>query len=96
VTRETYCDDHEGVNRAAKTAFTRIKNYNIRAEEVRDLAGHMPNGIVETHNYKFRVNGDWIEYCYKSNYGNENWYNLRSKEASTTRHLEEIRNKLKI
>lgn len=97
VTRETTCDDYEGVNRAAKTAFTRIKNYNQRALEVRDVVKHMPEGEVEVDDYKYRVSGDWIAYCYKSKYGsNEQWYNLRSKEKSTERQLERIREQLKI
>ena len=94
VTRETYCEDHEGVNRAAKTAFTRIKTYNDRAQEVREVAKLMGTDIVETHSYKFRVVNGWIEECYKSNYGNEHWRAMRSKESSTMRHLKAIREKL--
>jgi hypothetical protein len=31
VTRETTCDDHEGINRSAKTSFPRIEKFNSRA-----------------------------------------------------------------
>lgn len=94
VTRETCCDDHEGVNRAAKTAFTRIKNHNIRALDVRDVVKHMPDTEVKTQNYIYRITGDWIEYSHISGYTNNHWYKLSSKEAGTTRHLDIIREEL--
>ena len=87
VTRETCCDDYKGVSRAAKTAFTRIKNFNKRAAEVRRVAALMPEGEIAVRNYKFRKKGDWIEYCYISHYGSDIWYNIRSKESSTDRML---------
>ena len=93
VTRETTCPDHEGVNRGAKTAFTRIKKFNLRAEEVRAVAKLMGTDIVETHSYKFRAVDGWIEYCYKSSY-REAWYDIRSKESSTDKYMKEIREKL--
>ena len=92
VTRETSCDDHEGVSRAAKTAFTRIKNYNQTALEIRDVVKRMPEGEIVIGQYHYRLAGDWIE----ESFGGTYWHSLSAKQKSTTRDLERIREELKI
>ena len=99
VTRETSCSDHEGVNRAAKTAFTRIKTYNERiilAHEVLELLKTYGKPLF-VNDYTYFIKDNWIYYVYGhgKDIENERWtYTLRTKESSTMRRLNEIKKHL--
>lgn len=100
VTRETTCDDHEGVSRAAKTAYTRTKKYNERilvAKKVIKLLEEYGKPLV--HNgYVYFIENNWIKYIYGddvSDIEKSHWVrSLSTKEGSTDRILESIINRL--
>lgn len=100
VTRESTCDDYEGVNRAGKTAFTRVKSYNLRLQYVKEVIALMGDKPVFTKEKIFFVKNNWLYYVYgndttKLNASNDYYhYSLRTKDASTTRYLKEIEEKL--
>jgi hypothetical protein len=101
ITRESSCDDHEGVSRAAKTAFTRLIKYNARRKAILELAELMTNKPVITRDRIYFAKNNWVYYVYgndlkKLNESNNYYhYSLRSKESSTDRKIKEIKEYLK-
>jgi len=97
ITRETTCDDHEGVNRSAKTSFTKLIKYNERQKEVLEVVALMGDKPVFGRDSIFFVKNNWLYRVYgtepeklvesKYNYH----YSVRSKDSSTDRYLREIR-----
>ena len=59
ITRESSCDDHEGVSRAAKTAFTRLIKYNARRKAILELAELMGNKPITTRDYIYFAKNNW-------------------------------------
>ena len=87
VTRETTCGEHEGINRSAKSSFTRTKKYNERRLEILDVVKLMGDKILIGRDYEYFVENGWI--MYKTTYNSQ--YSLRSKDVSCLRYLREIR-----
>lgn len=100
VTRETTCEDHEGVNRGAKTAFTRTKNYNKRQKEVLEVIELIGDKPVFTPDKIFFVKNNWLYYIYGTEPDGlkENPYNhhypVKTKESSSTRYINLIKDYL--
>lgn len=100
ITRESSCDDHEGVSRAAKTAFTRLIKYNARRKAILELAELMGNKPITTRDYIYFAKNNWVYYVHgndltKLNESNNYFhYSLKSKESSTDRKIKEIKEKL--
>lgn len=97
VTRETTCDDHEGVNRGAKTAFTRLSKYNQRQKDVLEVIALMCNQAVYGRDSIFFVKNNWLYRVYGTNpqlivekFYNHH-YSISSKDSSTDRYLKEIK-----
>lgn len=87
TTREATCDDHEGTNRAGKTAFTRVIKYNQRLEKVKKFIEIMGDKEVIVDDRIYYVKDGWLQYKYdRSNYEHP----IRSKDSSTDRHIKEI------
>lgn len=97
VTRESTCDDYEGVNRSGKTAFTRIVKFNERLIKVREVVKLIGDKKIITKDYVFFVKNNWLYYVYgndlmkvnESNYYMH--YPIRSKDSSTDRKLVAIK-----
>ena len=64
ITRECSCDDHEGTSRAAKTAFTRVNNFNDRLNKINKLVELIGNDIIVIDNYHYYVENGWLKYEY--------------------------------
>ena len=64
ITRECSCDDHEGTSRAAKTAFTRINNFNDRLTKIRKIAELIGDDVIVFDNYYYYVTNGWLKYKY--------------------------------
>lgn len=99
VTRETSCDDHEGVNRAAKTAFTRINNYNERLDIIREVVKLLGDKEVKTkdYHYTFLVEDNRLKYYWgkkQERYTPEK-YCVSANQANMTKYLNEIKENLK-
>lgn len=88
ITRETVCDDHEGTTKAAKTAFTRILNFNKRISAVKNLVELMGDKRIKTGSMTYFVKDNWLWYQYDSIKGSE--YKLSTKTASHDRDMSEI------
>ena len=95
ITRETTCDNYEGINRAAKTALTRTKTYNERRLKILELVELLGDKKIITNSYIYFVENGWISYVYgksiddfNSNY--RSVWKLSSKESSTNRKIQEI------
>lgn len=92
ITRESTCDDHEGVSRAAKTAFTKLVKYNQRLNRIREVMVLMGDKEVRigdgTGSKTYYVSNNGLKYYYGTNKNYE--HNLSSKESSTDRKLDEI------
>lgn len=98
VTRETVCDDYEGVNSSSKKSFTRIKNFNKRVEKINEIVELLgENGEIEVFNdYTFYVHNNSLfhynnKYSYRKDFSNY----VSSKSSSNDRYIEFILNKLK-
>jgi hypothetical protein len=101
ITRETTCDDHEGISRAAKTAYTRIKTYNERLQAVREMVELMGDRRIVSSGRVYYVKDNWVKYIYgediskvDSNAYGQFEHTLRSKDSSTARYLKAIKEKL--
>lgn len=79
VTRETTCDDHEGVNRAAKTAFTRIKNFNERIVITKKVVELIGDKELRYGDKTYYVKDNWLWYKYDSIRNSE--YRVRTKSG---------------
>ena len=90
ITRETTCDDHEGISRAAKTSLTRTIKFNQRQAKVLEVIKLLGDKNVIVGGVTFYVRENWLRYKY--NYENQYSYeySVKTKEGSTDRKLEEI------
>ena len=90
ITRETTCDDHEGISRAAKTSLTRTIKFNQRQVKVLEVIKLLGDKKVIVGGVTFYVRENWLRYKY--NYENPYTYeySVKTKESSTDRKLEEI------
>jgi len=97
VTRETTCDDHEGVNRSGKTSFTRIEKFNKRLVKIREVVELMGDKRIFTRDYIYFVKNNWLYYVHGNDLVRLNesnsymHYPLRSKESSVDRKLVDIK-----
>lgn len=94
VTRETTCEDHEGINRGAKTAFTRTKNYNLRQKEVLKVIELMNGREVVMRDKTFFIEDGWLKYQYHRSSGSYT-YSISSRQSNTDRYLKELKEHLK-
>ncbi|MFW6247213.1 MAG: hypothetical protein ACOC22_03530, partial [bacterium] len=62
VTRETVCDDYDGVNRSAKTNFTRIKKFNDRIETVKLILDKIGDRVITINHWKYYKKDGWLYY----------------------------------
>ena len=90
ITRETTCDDHEGISRAAKTSLTRTIKFNQRQVKVLEVIKLLGDKKVIVGGVTFYVRENWLRYKY--NYENQYSYeySVKTKEGSTDKKLEEI------
>jgi len=87
VTRETVCDDHEGITKAAKTAFTRVLNFNKRIETVKRVVELLGDKEMKLSYYTYYVKDNWLHYKFNDfNYESK----LSTKSASHDRDLEKL------
>ncbi len=68
ITRECTCDDHEGTSRAAKTAYTRINNFNERLRKIKKLIEFIGNDVIIVDERYYYVSNGWLKYKYSSMY----------------------------
>ncbi|RPI84086.1 MAG: hypothetical protein EHM34_04285 [Nitrosopumilales archaeon] len=97
VTRETTCADHEGVNRSAKTCFTRLKKYNERIVMVKEILECMvDNQTIRVGDKLFYKKDNWLCYSYIYIGGvNSFEHKIRTKDSSCDIYLLEILKQLK-
>ena len=91
ITRETTCDDHEGISRAAKTSLTRTIKFNERLKKIEKVMELMWNQKIIVDGKIFYVRENWLRYSfdYKNNsYSHE--YSVKTKESITDKHLKSI------
>jgi len=94
VTRETTCDDHEGVNRAAKTAFTRTKNYNERLVLIKEVVELLGGEEIKINDYTFYVENNWLKYYWGIRMSHTTSYSVSGKQGDMVKFLEQIKEKL--
>jgi hypothetical protein len=90
VTRECTCDDHQGTNRAAKTSFTRITNFNERLEKIKKIANLIGDKTIKIGDYNFLLVDGILHKHYNSNWGTDNKNRVSSKSVSDKRHIDEL------
>lgn len=97
ITRETTCEDHEGVSRAAKTAFTRLIKYNARQKLILEVVGLMGDKPVVTRDYVYYVKDNWLYYEYGNDVSvlDRIYNNYRSKVSSKNSNVDRIVKEIK-
>lgn len=97
VSRECTCDDYKGVNRSAKTSFTRVVNFNKRQKEILEVVQLIGDKPVFCRDQIFFVKNGWLYKVYgteperliENNYNHH--YSVSSKDGSTDGYLKQIR-----
>lgn len=98
IIRESCCDDHEGINRASKTNFSRITKFNERAKRVRIIMNVMGNKKITIklgETKTFFVKDGWLKYEY------EGFFNIKpifvnTKNSSHDKYFEILEKELNI
>lgn len=95
ITRETTCDDYDGINRAAKTGFTRTKKFNERRLKILELVELLGEKKIIINNCIYFVENGWISYIYGNNINDikskyKTIWKLKSKDSDIERITQKI------
>lgn len=81
VSRETVCEsDYEGVNRSAKTSYSRILKFNKRIETVKEILELIGDKEIYAGYYTYKKIDNWLSY--KGGYSFSSYDKVRTKSSS--------------
>jgi hypothetical protein len=92
VSRECTCDDYDGVNRSAKTSYSRILKFNKRIELVKEILELINRKEIVYGSYTFFKKDDWLH----KRFDNSSYtYRVSTKDSSCDKYFPEILKQLK-
>lgn len=92
VSRECTCDDYIGVNRSAKTSYSRIIKFNKRVELVLEILELIGDREIIFGNYTFFKKENWLH----NRFDNSDYsYRVSTKVSSYDKYFPEILKQLK-
>ena len=96
VTRETVCDDYEGVTRPAKTCKGRVVSFNKRLERIRAVVNAIKNKKMSVGDRTYCADRGCLLYSHSGSSESYHWYRVSSKEKNHDDEMTKLEEELSI